>query len=182
MLYPEVEIGQRCVLHAGAVIGADGFGFEPTPEGWEKVPQCGTVVIEGDVEIGANATIDRGRFGPTRILAGTKIDNLVHVAHNVQVGPEALLVAQAGIAGSARIGRRAIVAGQVGVVGHVEIGDGARLAAQSGAARSLAGGKDYFGSPAREKNDAFRILAAQNKLPELVRRVRTLERRLEELS
>ena len=180
VLYPKVRVGARCILHAGCVVGSDGFGFEPTADGWEKVPQCGTVEVGDDVEIGANSTIDRGRFGPTRILAGTKIDNLVHIAHNVQVGPEALLIAQVGIAGSTRIGRRTVLAGQVGVVGHLEVGDGARVAAQSGISKSLAGGKDYFGSPAREKSEAYRIEAVTHKLPELARRVRALERRLDE--
>jgi UDP-3-O-[3-hydroxymyristoyl] glucosamine N-acyltransferase len=181
VLYHRVVVGRDCVIHSGAVIGADGFGFDPTPEGWRKVPQCGTVVVEDDVEIGANTTIDRGRFGATRIGAGAKLDNLVHVAHNVVIGPGALLIAQVGIAGSSRIGARAILAGQVGVVGHVEVGPGARISAQSGVTKDLPGGKDYFGSPVLPQVEALRRLASMNKLPELARRVRELEERLARL-
>jgi len=174
-----VQLGQRCLVHPGTVIGSDGFGFEPTAEGWEKVPQCGTVVIGDDVEIGANCAIDRGRFEATRIGNGVKIDNLVHIAHNVVVEDGALLIAQVGVAGSARIGARAILAGQVGVAGHLTIGAGARLAPQSGVAKDVPPGEDQFGSPSREKGEAFRLLALYAKLPELVQRVRALERRLE---
>ena len=179
VLYDGVVLGERCVLHAGAVIGADGFGFEPTASGWEKVPQCGTALIGDDVEIGANCTIDRGRFEATRIGNGVKLDNLVHVAHNVVVEDGALLIAQAGVAGSSRIGARAILAGQVGIGGHVEIGPGARIAAQSGVARDVPAGQDQFGTPAREKGEAFRLQALYGKLPDLHRRVRALERTLE---
>jgi UDP-3-O-[3-hydroxymyristoyl] glucosamine N-acyltransferase len=177
VLYPLVELGRRCLVHAGTVIGADGFGFEPTADGWEKVPQCGTVVIGDEVEIGANCAIDRGRFEATRIGNGVKLDNLVHVAHNVIIEDGALLIAQAGVAGSSRIGKRAILAGQAGVAGHVTIGAGARVGAQSGVAKDLAAGEDHFGSPSREKGEAFRLLALYGKLPELFQRVRALERR-----
>ena len=176
VLYAGVSVGERCILHAGCVIGSDGFGFDPTPEGWEKVPQCGTVVIEDEVEIGANCTIDRGRFGPTRIGRGAKLDNLVHVAHNVEVGEATLLVAQVGIAGSARVGRRAILAGQVGVGGHTVIGDGARVGGQSGVTSDIAGGKDYFGTPILEKVESLRLFTLYKKLPEFVRRLKALER------
>ena len=173
-----VEVGQNCVLHAGTVLGSDGFGFEPTAEGWSKIPQCGTVVVEDDVEIGANCAIDRGRFGATRIGRGAKLDNLVHVAHNVEVGPKVLLIAQVGIAGSSKIEERAILAGQVGIAGHVTIGAGARLAAQSGLAKDVEGGQDYFGSPARPQAEAFRILREYGRLPQLARRIKQLEARL----
>ena len=176
-----VQVGARCIVHAGAVLGSDGFGFEPTPEGWDKIPQCGTVVVEDDVEIGANCAIDRGRFGATRIGRGAKLDNLVHVAHNVQVGPNVLLIAQVGVAGSAKIEERAILAGQVGVAGHVTIGAGARLAAKSGVAKDIAGGQDYFGSPTRPQAEAFRILREYGRLPELAKRLKEVEARLAEL-
>jgi UDP-3-O-[3-hydroxymyristoyl] glucosamine N-acyltransferase len=179
VLYDGVELGRRCLVHAGTVIGSDGFGFDPTPTGWEKVPQCGTVVIGDDVEIGANCAIDRGRFEATRIGNGVKLDNLVHVAHNVVIEEGALLIAQVGVAGSARIGARAILAGQAGIAGHVEIGPGARLAAQSGVAKDVPAGEDQFGSPSREKGEAFRLIALYGKLPELFQRVRKLERTLE---
>jgi UDP-3-O-[3-hydroxymyristoyl] glucosamine N-acyltransferase len=175
VLYDRVELGARCIVHAGAVIGADGYGFEPTREGWRKIPQCGNVVVEDDVEIGANATIDRGRFGATRIGRGAKLDNLVHIAHNVVVGEGALLVAQVGIAGSSRIGARAILAGQAGITGHVEIGAGARVAAQAGVFGDIPAGADVLGWPARPRRQALRKYALVEKLPELYERLRALE-------
>lgn len=181
VLYHDVKVGRRCILHAGAVLGSDGFGFEPTPEGWEKIPQCGTVEVGDDVEIGANVTIDRGRFRATRLGDGVKVDNLVHIAHNVEVGAGTLLLAQVGIAGSSRIGTRVILAGQVGVVGHVEIGDGARVSAQSGVSKSLPGGKDYFGSPAKPQREGLRQVAALGKVEGLRSRIDALEARLRAL-
>jgi UDP-3-O-[3-hydroxymyristoyl] glucosamine N-acyltransferase len=171
VLYPRVEIGARCTLHGGTVIGSDGYGYEPTREGWAKIPQAGTVLIEDEVEIGANVTIDRGRFGATRIARGVKIDNLVHIAHNVVVGEGALLVAQVGIAGSARIGARAIVAGQAGVNGHVEIGERARIGGQSGVFGDVPAGADYFGCPARPRMQALRQIAATGRVPERIERL-----------
>ena len=182
--YHEVRIGERCIVHAGAVIGADGYGFEPTSDPgspWRKIPQCGTVVVEDDVEIGANATIDRGRFGATRIARGAKIDNLVHIAHNVVIGEGALIIAQVGIAGSTRVGPRAILAGKVGVNGHIEIGAGARIAAQAGVFGDVPPGADYLGWPARPRGDALRQYALVQRLPEIQERLKTLEKRLAEL-
>ncbi len=178
VLYPGVTLGARCIVHAGSVIGSDGFGFEPGAEGWEKIPQSGTVVVGDDVEIGANSTIDRARFGATRIGNGVKIDNLVQIGHNVVVGDGALLIAQVGVAGSVKIGERAILAGQAGIAGHLEIGPGARIAAQSGVGKDVGAGKDWFGSPAREKGEAFRLLALYAKLPEFAKRLREVEERL----
>jgi UDP-3-O-[3-hydroxymyristoyl] glucosamine N-acyltransferase len=179
VLYPGVVLGQRCLIHAGTVIGSDGFGFDPTPEGWEKIPQYGTVVIGDDVEMGANCAIDRGRFDATRIGNGVKLDNLVHVAHNVVIEDGALLVAQVGVAGSVRIGARAILAGQAGIGGHITIGAGARIGGQSGVSKSVPAGEDQFGTPSCEKNEALRAISLSRKLPELFQRVRALERRLE---
>jgi UDP-3-O-[3-hydroxymyristoyl] glucosamine N-acyltransferase len=181
VLYPRTRIGQRCLVHAGTVIGADGFGFEPGPQGWEKIPQCGWVEIGDDVEIGANCTIDRGRFGATRLGAGVKLDNLVHVAHNVLLGEGALLVAQVGVAGSARIGRGVVLAGQVGVANHMNVGDGARVGGQSAVFNDLAGGREYFGSPAVDKAEALRALAVHRRLPEMAVRLRKLEQRVRDL-
>jgi UDP-3-O-[3-hydroxymyristoyl] glucosamine N-acyltransferase len=181
VLYPRCEIGASCVVHAGCVIGSDGFGFDPSPAGWVKVPQCGIVRIEDDVEIGANTTIDRARFGATRIGRGVKIDNLVHVAHNVQVGDNALLVAQVGLSGSCRIGRMAILGGQVGVAGHVTVGDGARVAGQSGIFGDLEGGEDYLGHPARPRREALRAMAAPKRIERLAETLRDVERRLARL-
>lgn len=181
VVYARCTIGARCLVHAGAVLGSDGFGFEPTREGWRKIPQCGTVEVEDEVEIGANVTIDRGRFGATRIGRGTKIDNLVHVAHNVVVGEHALLIAQVGIAGSTRIGARAILAGQAGIPGHVTIGAGARIGAQAGVFGDVPPGEDWTGYPARPRRESLRTLAEVQRLPKLAERVRALEERLRKL-
>jgi UDP-3-O-[3-hydroxymyristoyl] glucosamine N-acyltransferase len=178
VLYRGVEVGSGCTIHAGVILGSDGFGFDPSPTGWSKIPQCGTVVVEDDVEIGSNTTIDRGRFGATRIGRGAKIDNLVHVAHNVVVGPGALLIAQVGIAGSAKVGKGAILAGQVGVNGHVTIGEGARVAGQSGVTKDLEGGRDYSGNPVRLRARLLRIQASMSRLPDLIEQVKDLEARL----
>jgi UDP-3-O-[3-hydroxymyristoyl] glucosamine N-acyltransferase len=182
--YPGIRIGARCIVHAGAVLGADGYGFEPSPdpsEIWRKIPQCGTVLVEDDVEIGANATVDRGRFGATRIERGAKIDNLVHIAHNVVIGAGALIVAQVGIAGSTRVGPRAILAGQAGINGHIEIGAGARIAAQAGVFGDVPAGADYLGWPARPRGEAMRRYAHVERLPQTVERLKELERRVDEL-
>jgi len=181
VLYARVRVGSRVLIHAGTVLGSDGFGFEPTRTGWVKIPQCGTVLVEDDVEIGANVTVDRARFGVTRIGRGVKIDNLVQVGHNVDVGDGALLIAQVGIAGSTRVGKRAILAGQVGVAGHATIGDGARVGAQSGVSGEVPAGADYFGTPARPRADELRIWSLTGKLPDMSKRIKDLERRLAQL-
>jgi UDP-3-O-[3-hydroxymyristoyl] glucosamine N-acyltransferase len=181
VIYSGCEIGARCTLHAGTVIGADGFGFEPTRDGWQKIPQVGNAVVEDDVEIGANVTIDRGRFGATRIGRGAKIDNLVQIGHNVVVGEGVLLIAQTGIAGSTRIEARAILAGQVGVQGHVTIGAGARIGGQAGVFGDVPPGEEWTGYPARPHRDSLRSLAEVQRLPKLVERVRALEQGLKRL-
>jgi UDP-3-O-[3-hydroxymyristoyl] glucosamine N-acyltransferase len=176
VLHERVVLGARCIVHPGAVIGSDGFGFEPTARGWIKIPQCGTVVVEDDVDIGANACIDRARFGATRIGRGCKLDNLVHVAHNCMLGPGSLLVAQAGLAGSSRLGKGVVLGGQAGVAGHVEIGDGARIAAQSGVYGDIEGGRDYQGTPARPRVEWLRMLAYMSRGARSAERVRQAER------
>lgn len=184
VLYAGVEVGARCLIHSGAVLGADGFGFDPPRSrggAWEKVPQCGRVVVEDEVEIGANTTIDRARFGATRVGRGAKLDNLVHLAHNVVVGPGALLVAQVGVAGSTRIGAGAILGGQAGINGHIEIGAGARIGAQSGVFGDVPPGVDWLGHPARPRREALRAIAAAHRVPDLLERIGGLERRLAEL-
>lgn len=177
-----VRIGRRVVIHAGAVLGADGFGFAFDGSAHRKVPQVGGVLIEDDVEIGANTTIDRATFGDTIVRRGTKIDNLVQVAHNVEVGEHSLLAAQVGVAGSCRIGRRVVLAGQVGVADHVTLGDGVVAAAQAGIPSDLEAGAHVWGTPTRPIAQIRRIVAAQGRLPELLHRVRALERRLEQLA
>ncbi|MDW8321086.1 MAG: UDP-3-O-(3-hydroxymyristoyl)glucosamine N-acyltransferase [Armatimonadota bacterium] len=185
LLYPNVtlmhgvRLGNRVIVHAGAVIGADGFGYVTVDGVHRKVPHIGTVEVGDDVEIGANVCIDRAKTGATRIGRGTKIDNLVHIGHNVQVGEHCLLVAQVGIAGSSQLGNYVVLAGQVGVADHVSIGEGAIVAAQSGVAGNLPGGQRYFGSPAREHGKQLRLMAYASRLPELFERVKELEQKLD---
>jgi UDP-3-O-[3-hydroxymyristoyl] glucosamine N-acyltransferase len=171
------EVGARCILHPGVVVGSDGFGFAAGPNGPRKVPQVGTVVIEDDVEIGANTTIDRAALGVTRIGRGVKLDNLVQIAHNVQVGEGTMIAAQTGVSGSARIGSGVRMAGQVGTIGHIEIGDGATLIAQSGVAGDVEPGSVLAGSPAMDWRVWKRMSVALSRLPDLVHRVTALERR-----
>jgi len=178
VLYEGVEVGARCIVHAGAVLGSDGFGFERDASGWVKVPQCGTVIVEDEVEIGANCTIDRARFGATRIGRGAKLDNLVHVAHNVRIGARALLIAQVGIAGSSSVGSDAILAGQVGVVGHVAIGNRSSVSAQSGVTGDVPDGAVYSGTPARPRMQSLRSQAQLSRVDSLARRIEALESQL----
>lgn len=170
-----VSIGRRCTVHSGAVIGGDGFGFETVEGRHVKVPQVGGVDVADDVEIGAGVTIDRARFGMTRIGEGTKIDNLVQIAHNVVIGPHCLIVAQAGISGSTRLGKYVVLAGQVGVVGHITLGDGVIVGAQSGVSKSVPAGTKMFGSPAEPMVDAMESVARVRRLPKLIQRVKQLE-------
>ena len=174
----DVRIGDRVVLQPGAVIGADGFGFVPTPAGAERIPQTGSVVLEDDVEVGAHTTIDRATLGATAVRTGAKLDNLVMVAHNCEVGAHALLAAQVGLAGSTKLGRGVQMGGQAGVAGHCTIGDGAQVVAQSGVPSSVAPGAVVGGYPAVEVSVWRRTSAALLRLPGLLRRVRRLERRL----
>ena len=173
------RLGDRVVIQNGAVIGSDGFGFAKDDAGrYHKVPQVGITVIEDDVEIQANTTVDRAALGETRIGRGTKIDNLVQVAHSVTVGEDSILCAQVGISGSTKIGKRVTLAGQVGVVGHLEIGDGAIATAQSGIAHAVPAGGLVSGYPAIENRGWLRSVAVFAKLPELLRRLRAIELRL----
>jgi UDP-3-O-[3-hydroxymyristoyl] glucosamine N-acyltransferase len=186
-LYPNVtvrercEIGERVIVHSGTVIGSDGFGFVRDGQVHRKLPQVGNVVVEDDVELGACVTIDRATTGTTRIGAGSKIDNLVQIAHNVQVGKNCIIVAQVGISGSTVLGDDVVLAGQVGVVGHIEIGAGAMIGAKSGVSKSVKPGEKLFGIPALPVTQAMRIEASLRHLPELIQTVRHLKRRVEEL-
>jgi UDP-3-O-[3-hydroxymyristoyl] glucosamine N-acyltransferase len=175
------RLGRRVVVHAGSVIGADGFGFAFDGARHRKIPQTGSVIIEDDVEIGANCAIDRATFGHTIIRRGTKIDNLVQIGHNVEVGEHSILVAQVGVSGSSRLGRGVVLAGQVGVADHVSVGDGALVGAQAGVPSDVEAGGRYLGTPARPILEAKRIFAAESRLPELLQRVRALERAVEAL-
>lgn len=187
LIYPnvtireETKIGERVVIHSGAVIGSDGFGFVKEGDVYRKVPQIGNVVIEDDVEIGANVTIDRATTGTTLVGKGTKIDNLVQVGHNVKIGENCILVAQVGIGGSTELGSGVTLAGQAGAAGHIKIGDGATVAAQSGVTKSVPAGVTVSGYPAREHGLANRIYASTQKLPGLLKKVAELAERVRQL-
>ncbi len=176
VLYDQTEIGRRVRIHAGAVLGADGFGYVFDSGVHRKVPQVGQVLVQDDVEIGANVTIDRGALGPTIIGKGTKIDNLVQIAHNVSIGEHCLVVAQVGVAGSTKIGHYTTLAGQAGITGHLKIGNKVIIAAQSGVMHDVPDGGKWMGSPAQPDRQAKRQLIALQRLPELLRRVGELEK------
>lgn len=178
VLYDGTELGPGTVVHAGVVLGADGFGYATHGGVHHKVPQVGKVVLEAGVEVGANAAIDRATVGETRVGAGTKIDNLVQIGHNVRVGSHCILCGQAGVAGSARLGDYVVLAGQAGVAGHIELGDGAQVAAKSAAFSSLAPGAKVAGIPAIDLRRWRRQAALLARLEELTRRLRVVERRL----
>ena len=176
-LYPGVVVGERVILHSGARIGADGFGYVFSGGGHRKVPQVGGCVVEDDVEVGANTCVDRGSIGDTVIGRGSKLDNLVHVAHNVRIGPHCVLTALVGIAGSTTVGAGVMFGGQSGVSGHLAIGDGARVGAKAAVFQDVAAGSTVVGIPASEQGPMMRAFSLFPRLPELFRRLRALEGR-----
>lgn len=180
-LYSRTIVGNRVRIHSGTVIGADGFGYVFDSGIHRKIPQVGWVSIQDDVEIGANVAVDRGALGPTTLGRGTKVDNLVQIAHNVSIGENSLLVAQAGIAGSTKLGQFVTIAGQVGVAGHLKIGNQVTVAAQSGVMHDIPDGQKWFGSPAQPDRIMKRQLLATHALPDLMKRVAQLERELQRL-
>jgi UDP-3-O-[3-hydroxymyristoyl] glucosamine N-acyltransferase len=173
-----VNIGSRVAIYAGAVVGSDGFGYAKGENGFVKIPQAGTVVIEDDVEVGAGTTIDRATIGETRIGTGTIIDNLVQIAHNCIIGPGCIICAQVGLAGTTILGKNVTLAGQVGLAGHLTIGDGTIVEAQSGVPGNLPAGSVVFGYPARDAKLARRIEAIINHLPDYIQRLRNLEQKV----
>jgi UDP-3-O-[3-hydroxymyristoyl] glucosamine N-acyltransferase len=181
-VHRESTLGNRTVVHSGTVIGADGFGYVWDGGAHRKVPQLGRVTIEADVEIGANCCVDRATLGETRIRRGAKIDNLVQIAHNADIGEHAILVAQAGVAGSSRVGAGAVIAGQVAISDHVSVGAGARVGGQSGVTKDIPAGSAVFGTPARPLTDTLRELAALAKLPATLKRLRQQEQQIADLS
>ena len=184
VIYHDCKVGDNCILHAGSVVGSDGFGFAPTPDGYDKIPQIGIVTIEDNVEIGANTCIDRSTMGSTIIRKGVKLDNLVQIAHNVEVGANTVMSAQVGVAGSSKVGEWCMFAGQVGIAGHIKVGDRTVLGAQSGlAGGNLArkGGATMMGYPAIEHRKFAKNMAALNSLPDLLKEVAELRRELDEL-
>ena len=174
-IYDGCKIGARCILHSGAVIGADGFGFAPTPDGYHKIPQIGIVEIADDVEIGANTTVDRATMGATRVGRGTKLDNLIQVAHNAEIGESTVIAAQTGVAGSTKLGSWCMVGGQVGFAGHISVGDKVGIGAQSGVPNNVEDGSQIMGYPAVPARDFMRQSAYIKRLGELFARVKKLE-------
>ena len=187
ILYPGVKIyhncvvGSNCILHAGVVIGADGFGFAPTDGHYNKIPQIGNVIVEDDVEIGANTTIDRATMGSTVIRRGVKLDNLIQIAHNCEIGANTVMAAQGGVAGSAKVGENCMVGGQVGIAGHIAVGNNVQIGAQSGIPRSIPDGQVLMGYPAVDARQFARQAVNVKNLDALYRRVAQLEKQLKGL-
>ena len=178
-VYADCKIGERCIVHAGTVIGADGFGFAPQPDGtFFKFPQIGNVVLEDDVEIGANTCIDRAAMGSTIIHKNVKLDNLVQIAHNCEIGESTAMSSQTGIAGSTKIGRNCMFGGQVGINGHITIGDKVFIGAQSGIQHPVKDGEVLFGTPANPLREEQRLIVYKKRLPDLFERVRQIEKKL----
>jgi UDP-3-O-[3-hydroxymyristoyl] glucosamine N-acyltransferase len=181
-IYHDCKIGNNVIIHAGTVIGSDGFGFAPQADGTlKKVPQIGNVVLEDNVEIGANTTIDRATIGSTIIRSGAKLDNLIQIAHNVDIGNFTVIAAQAGISGSTKLGKGVMIGGQAGLVGHIQLGDGAKVNAQSGVSKSMEPGKAVTGSPAYDYTSALRSQALVRNLPEMEKRIKELEALVKQL-
>lgn len=180
-IYHDCRIGNNCILHSGCVIGADGFGFAPTANGYEKIPQTGIVVIEDNVEIGANTCIDRATMGSTVVHSGVKLDNLIQIAHNDEIGSHTVMASQAGIAGSAKIGEWCMIGGQAGVSGHCKMGDRTIVGAQCGIIGSRKGGETLLGSPAMDAKEFIRASAYLKKLPDLDKKVKEFMKEIEAL-
>jgi len=183
-IYNECSVGSRVFIHSGCVIGGDGFGFAPLNNGsYKKVPQIGNVIIEDDVEIGANTTIDRATMGSTYIRKGVKLDNLIQIAHNVDIGENTVIAAQTGVSGSTKIGKNCVIGGQVGIVGHIHIADGTKINAQSGLSKSvLEANQALNGSPAFDYKSSLRSQAVFRNLPELNQRIMKLEETIAQLA
>lgn len=187
LIYPQVsiregcKIGHRVIMHSGAVVGSDGFGYAKDEEKYFKIPQVGNVILEDDVEIGANTAIDRGALGPTIIKQGTKVDNLVQIAHNVHIGKDGAIAGQSGVAGSTFVGDRVVMAGQVGLVGHLKIGDDVTFGAQTGVTKSIPSRTVISGYPGRPHSQAKRREASLAMLPEYIKKINAMEKRIAEL-
>ena len=178
-IYRECKVGSNCILHAGVVVGADGFGFAPMDDGsYSKIDQLGNVVIEDNVEIGANTCIDRATMGSTIIHRGVKLDNLCQIAHNVSVGKNTVMASQSGCAGSGKIGEHCVIAGQVGIVGHISVGDNATIAAQAGVTNNVPAGAKMLGSPAMDGARQKKIFVLLRKLEDMYSRLNTLEKKV----
>ena len=180
-VYHDCRVGNNCILHAGCVIGADGFGFAPTPQGYEKIPQIGIVILEDNVEVGANTCIDRATMGATVIHSGVKLDNLIQIAHNDEIGSHSVMASQVGIAGSTKVGEWCMFGGQVGIAGHLKIGNQVNLGAQSGVPGNIKSGSQLIGTPPMELKQYFKASIAQKSLPEMQIELRNLRKEIEEL-
>ena len=180
-IYHDCRVGNHCILHSGCVIGADGFGFAPTSEGYEKIPQIGITILEDHVEIGANTCVDRATMGATIVHSGVKLDNLIQVAHNDEIGSHTVMAAQVGVAGSTKIGEWCMFGGQVGIAGHIHIGNKVNLGAQSGVPSSIKDGSQLIGTPPMELKQYFKASIVQRSLPEMQVELRQLRKELNEL-
>lgn len=180
-IYQDCRVGNNCILHAGCVIGADGFGFAPSPQGYDKIPQIGIVVIEDNVEVGANTCIDRATMGATVIHQGVKLDNLIQIAHNVEIGSHTVMASQGGVAGSTKIGEWCVFAGQVGMAGHIKVGDHVTVGAQSGIPGNTKSGSTLMGYPAIDPKLFARSSVIFKKLPEMYEQMGRLQKEIEEL-
>lgn len=180
-VYHDCRIGNECILHSGAVIGADGFGFAPSPEGYQKIAQIGIAILEDKVEIGANTCVDRATMGATIIRKGVKLDNLVQIAHNDEIGSHTVMAAQAGVAGSTKVGEWCMIGGQAGLAGHIKVGDKVGIAGQAGVSSSVKAENQIMGSPAFDAKQYFKASVAYKKLPEIYSEVSALRRELNEL-
>jgi UDP-3-O-[3-hydroxymyristoyl] glucosamine N-acyltransferase len=182
-IYNDCVIGDNCIIHAGTVIGSDGFGFAPQADkSYKKIPQTGNVIVENDVEFGANCSIDRATMGSTIIRKGVKLDNLVQIAHNVEIGEHTVIASQTGVAGSTKIGKYCIIAGQVGIVGHINIADGTVIGGQSGINSTIkVENQKWFGSPAFDYGDSLKSTVIYRKLPDMMKRLQELEKKMAEL-
>lgn len=181
-VYHDCRVGKRCILHAGCVIGADGFGFAPSPEGYKKIPQIGISILEDDVEVGANTCVDRATMGATIIHKGVKLDNLIQIAHNVEVGNHTVMASQVGIAGSTKVGEWCMFGGQVGLAGHIHVGNHINIGAQSGIPNTVKGeNRTILGSPAIDAKQFFKSSAVFKQLPEMLQTITQLKKEVEEL-
>ena len=180
-VYHDCRVGNNCILHAGCVIGADGFGFAPSPDGYEKIPQIGITILEDNVEVGANTCIDRATMGATIIRKGVKLDNLIQIAHNVEVGSNTVMASQVGVAGSTKVGEWCMFGGQVGLAGHIKIGNKVNLGAQSGVPGNIKDGQALIGTPPIELKNYFKSSVLFKKLPDMATELNNLKKELEEL-
>ncbi len=180
-IYHDCRVGDRCILHAGSVVGADGFGFAPSPDGYEKIPQIGIAILEDDVEIGANTCVDRATMGATIVRRGVKLDNLIQVAHNVEVGSHTVMASQCGVAGSTKIGEWCMFGGQVGVAGHIKVGNHVNIGAQSGIPGNVKDGLTLMGSPVIDARQFFKSSVHFKNLPSMAQEINALKKEIEAL-